>query len=548
VKSTEFPKDAVIVALSNRFSQSSFLEVGHFTEFLENRGLMSMINGEEELEFLDREGLVRPIFRLRLVEDERIDPQARSILISPETLRYSLKSGLIDFPEVGDYRQWSTFGEGFNRSVMFFYHPAQAYFIENCLSQIQFKAYIPDLKGMSEQIVKDFNERYQWFKGKCTPPDDERDRKRLSLLILLETPYGPLCRRRIRLGILLDRYQYEEWENWKDSQFDPHELLTRTGLSLEDVIHWRDSLASHARFIDPLESWYLLTRIVSYEKRKKLKGRALLCQDYYEYVLMLNAFIQELTGESQPEPDEMGATLNRSWRKRVYGNDFDLSNDKTKKLIVDEYLYPEVIFTRLMLIVEGDSEQVFIEELSNALGWTIGTTMQLENLGGYSGLGKLEPLLKHARKQGIVPFVILDPHPGVKDLIAEYVGIGLLKDDCHKIWTTGFEEDNYPNREILDAFNQLVKNRGYVLSEHDIKSHSRTEKPFMECIRETLFKRFRVELDDVVSKSELSKTLIQRRLKEISMELKNGKYVPKLELEKILYSIRREFLVYHIVL
>lgn len=91
----------------------------------------------------------------------------------------------------------------------------------------------------------------------------------------------------------------------------------------EDRIRkYQEAMSLSARHCDPIENWYDLVQFVSLEKKKRLKGDALLSQTFYSMEMMLRLFYKDLTGQKLPE--DFGAE--RGWKERVYGKGVPDSN------------------------------------------------------------------------------------------------------------------------------------------------------------------------------------------------------------------------------
>ena len=315
-------------------------------------------------------------------------------------------------------------------------------------------------------------------------------------------------------------------------------------MSAEEVVKWRDILAIETRYFDPLQRWFLLIQTFNLHKVNQLKGLASLAQDFYHYVKLLNLYIEALTGEKQPDPDQMGG--NRNWRERIYGKDFDLGKESTRKKIVEGYSYPYVLFSRVNIIVEGPSEFLCIRLLADAIGWSLDIGTDMTNLEGVGGVKKLEPLLKTLKEMDIKPYLILDPHDVVNKTIPKLVGASLLASDCYRIWKLGFEEDNFSELDIIRRCNEMLQRRGIAITEDDVKLYGAQSEPITETISKILKLKHQASFDDLISKTELTRKLMEDRLNEISVEIKGGKYDPKLEIEKCLTEIRKQFLIYHI--
>jgi hypothetical protein len=163
--------------------------------------------------------------------------------------------------------------------------------------------------------------------------------------------------------------------------------------------------------------------------------------------------------------------------------------------------------------------------------------IELVNLHGYGGLSKLQPLLEFAKKDGLKAYVIVDPHQGTKELMNRLVRDDLLGVNSFKIWKSEFEEDNFPEEEILAAVNEILADRMMPVSRNEVESLSRSDKPFMSRLREVFHMKYHTNLGDLVSKPYLAEKLLQKRIMEIRKEVGESKYKPKIELERVLSEV-----------
>lgn len=145
----------------------------------------------------------------------------------------------------------------------------------------------------------------------------------------------------------------------------------------------------------------------------------------------------------------------------------------------DLYAYDCVLF------LEGETEAEALPSVVSALN------MDLEVLGVRpvplkgdvaTRLQRLREYLEYMRDSQVIPFLLADDTPDVRNAVAELTTEGLLAEDDVRIWTrngkAGEFEDNFSDEQLVAAMNQLAKEEeasGEIgISElHDL----RTKKP-----------------------------------------------------------------------
>jgi hypothetical protein len=457
--------DAVRDVLQGPFARFYVLDSIDFCHFLEARDIRI---DERDLERFEQEGFFRPLFRLR--RRKRPDGGLEGFSTLPGVLKSYLDEGLIEFPTPDDFRPWSSFGEGYDRSVYVFYHATQALLIDMLSNVITIPVTGLYHKGINwleagPRLVERYELRKRAFLSSASNME-----KSISLLIRLETPYMPVYWDKFKIRLLRDS-QEQNWRAWKENVFKPEDLLAASGLSLDEVSGWRDGLALRAIHFDPIGNWYMFVRFLNYARKMDLRGKALRAQDYYEHICLLSLFLEELTGKAQPEPYEIADGSDGSWKKTRYRQDFDLGGPETQKSILREYLpYGERILTQLKLVVEGASEMVSIPPLCHEMLWAIEADAELTDLHGIGNLNRLEPLLESARDNSIKVHLIVDPQGRARDTIDDFVRARLLDIDGFTIWQRNFEEDNFSGEEILTAVNRLLQSRNWSVTKEELQS------------------------------------------------------------------------------
>jgi len=525
--------------LHEDFSGFYVLDSKSFCNFLEAREIMIT---ERELEAFEREGVLLPIFRLSRRRSQSGGFEGFSTF--PRSLRSYLDEGLIEFPTSDNFRAWSSFGDGYDRSVYVFYHPVQILLMRRLLEVTHVR--ITGLHGDVDwgEVGSRLTEIYELRRSAYVSSIPEVEKK-ISLILRLEAPYTPLRLQRFKIGGQ-GHEAMQKWQDWKDRRFSPTSLLAASGLSIDQIGSWRNALALEAIHFDPIGNWYMLVRLVNSQKKRMLRGKALLAQDHYEYVSLLNLFLEELTGKPQPEPYEIADSSNGSWKKIVYGDDFDLDKVETQKKVVGEYFqYGERVLTKMILVVEGDSERACIPLLCHELLWAFEADAELITLGGSGNLNRLESLLESAREDKVKVHLVVDPHMGVSDTVEDLVRAGLLESDGYKIWQKDFEDDNFSEPEILRAVNQLLQERNYSVSTGDLESTGDSSKSILKRVGQVVYTKYQENLQDVLSKRDLALKLVEPRLEEMHEEVNGNRYTPKLELEKVLIQASKRISFTH---
>jgi len=515
--------------LGDPFGQYEILDFREFAKFLQARDIRV---GEHDLEAMEREGLLLPLFRLKRPVGE--DGQLAGLFLSQDSYQSYLDAGLIEFPKSGDFRPWSEFKRGHEQAVYPFYHPAQAFLIERFLiaTDVQMRGFLWKEIDPAE-FASGMAQRYDLWKRSYVRslPNQER---RISLLILLETPYRPLYRFRLVMGALR-QFNWEEWNRWKSEKFQPTTILKRCGLSIEEVARFRDSLSFDVMYSDPMANWYMLLRSIRYTKKAMLTGRALRAQDHYEYISLLDFFLKDLTGERQPEPDDIVDGSGGSWKKEIYGDDFDLDRVETRHKIMDEFFVPgEGLITKLYLFVEGRSESECIRPFCHAMLWPLETDTVLKQIGGIGGLRHLKHELEIAKQEKVKAYLIVDPHEGAKTRIEDLVRERLLEPQAFKIWSRNFEDDNFSQNDMLAMVNEILRDYALSISREDVASLTARNMTYWDTLRDAFWRKYGFPLEARVGKPDLARRLSHLRVKEIRQEVATDQYKPKLEIEKVL--------------
>lgn len=518
------------ILLRSRFPQQDLLNPKDFLLYLKKRGFHTSMG---ELEYYDKQGLVRPVLRLRR-------PKEQGRYIYPEQDIFSLQgyhnNGLIEFPVHDDYSPWSQYHRE-SEDIVPLFHPYQIFQIDNIGQSLAVSIDGRDFGQDSNpqefyDNIKEFVIKRVVQKKKII---DETVIPQIGLCILLDEAYLPdLGNFRSKIA---ESSFYEEWATWRTGKFQPTRILEQTNFTIEKVKQLYKTFTAFAVGKDPLWKWYILIQIMRPSRRKELKGEALLAQEYYDLAYMLGNFIFDLNGTKMLEPDDLWDGRSGTWKPRIYGEPFDYKTKKTQNNILDKFLIERPF--KLGIIVEGDTEEHVINLILDKIhvdnkrsGFFIynakGQGNIKENLRGLFHLSNLNEVRL---------FLILDNDIDA-DKIKEELKDFVNEDMIHK-WKNDFEYDNFGVRPVVDTVNRILSIKGYnPISLSEVEFELSNGKVLMKVIKNIFGRETKKGLEDVISKKHLAEELIGERLKGIEKERNNEEgWKPNLPIEIILNRI-----------
>jgi len=524
--------------------QFELLTEGKFVDFLRARDVRI---GKEDLEHYEKVGFLYPILRLKRPLAEENGPLRYSgIMSSSWYLKNYLKAGMLELPTQENFRPWSTYVEkGGEENTFIFYHPYQIFLVErfvNVTRVILSSDYLEegiDFEKMSMNIKEMHKHLRQAFLN--TRP---RLIKQIGLLLQLQNAYQPYYRGALNLAFGTD--SFERFRIWREQVFSPSVVLKNSNLSLEEVAELRDYFAMQGQFNDPVGNWYPLVRLIPFRRKERLKGKALLAQDHYEIVYILNYFLKDLTGVDQPEPDDIVDGRHGEWKSKYYGRKFSYKDEEIRRKIVSDYLH--VTIPKVVLLVEGDTEETAINLLMEGFGRVPeqeGIAIHnFEGTGGI-GLGNASAVLGVAKKQKIGGYLIVDNEEPAPDWVEVLVNkLLLLEKDNFTIWTRNFEEDNYTIDSIIEIVNERLNSYSLEpLSGQQVEERKKTHpnEPIWKAIQTLNWFENHTELDSVITKKSLTQILCRNRANQIQKEIHENNYKPKFKIEEEILKIHKIF-------
>lgn len=512
-------QDFMRYQLDNNMLQFELLMPDRFLDYLKKRGIYISL---QELEYYDKLELLRPVLRIRRLENEdKESPNKYAMLVTDS---YSVKryydGGMVDFPKENDFVAWKEYRLGRENNVELFYHPYQLLLITRIreLAIINMRLDFFETQDLAQKLNK--HKEIKLDRIKCFKENLEHYNSQIGLLILLQGPYGSLFR-----FDFFDKDNkesiYEKWVIWRNNEFNPSDILEICKLSINDVNKFFDWMCTSAVSIDPLSHWYDLMQLIKKELRNRLQGSALLAQDYYEFARMLKDFLSDLKNEDVKYTNELMDNTSGKWKEFTYGLTLPIEYDNTlhQKGIRDRFMIyrPNTVF----LVYEGDTEDVVIRSIFQ----TQAINEKREGIVLFSAGGKgkikknLNLLARQLKEDNIDLFVILDGEPDCQGIIDRLIENGLLQADMYKIWQNDFESDNFGVDLVIKKINEIFNehNLNYTLSISEVHNNI-GNKMLMTAISDIFFQKYKVKFDDVVSKKVLGEKLISQRIEKMKLD------------------------------
>lgn len=526
--------------IDSKYPQYSLLSESGFRRFLDSRGIYVRT---ENLEQFEKEGFLFPVLRLYRPKSQI----PGRIYEGVSTDAYSLKSykdgGFLEYPSFDNFREWSSYKDGYENSVVILYHPYQILIIQKLLSSVSSISKYSILESREEfrqrfDEIKPFYDKSKKYYLKTKP----NRIKIVGLLLHLQNAYQPIYRNSFIPDWRGEGGTLEDWRSWKRKKFSPEETLKRSDFTIDEVKDFRDWLAVQASFIDPIKNFYMIFHLIPYRKKLKLSGKALLAQDYYEFVGVLNLFLKDLTSEDQLEPDDIIDAGRGSWKKEFYGDPFDYSDPVIRRRIVENYIGNSM--PKLLLLLEGDTEEEAIPIIANSMGFYLKARgVEIYNYEGTGGIKgqNIRGTFDTAKKHSTLCYLISDNDERAQGYIEDLIRERLLEIDCYRIWESEFEEDNFGIDKVLDKINKALEENGLnKIEKNQVKDEMGRGKFLMKSLEDVFWKMYHYDLYLIISKRKLGILLGLERAQEIQEEIRKEIYEPKLEIEKILIEIAKK--------
>jgi hypothetical protein len=531
--------------LSQSYPQDNVFTVDKFLEFLKKRDVKV---SREILESWYREKLLSPFFFMKRerLEEAATSMEYKTIVFSPAYYKECLREGNISFPSEGSCLPWKDYlDEQGREETWIFYHPIQILQVVPIYTTMtwltSYEALPKDSAGYQQYVEEAMKERRR-LEEILHRTGDNVDRL-CQLILVLGDVYLPRIRKRLSCFDLFNETFLEDWYGWVKDLDIPNEVK-RLGFDNDMIHRWYKHLSLDGKTFDPLSDWYLLVRHISPAKRQKLRGKAILAQDYYDFAYVLKHLLEDLGMGELCEPDEVTDANKGFWKLQRYGGRVDYKSRSILENILREY----GISTKLLvfLLCEGETEMQAIPIIAEAMGINFEEKgIHFECLGG-SAFNKTVWRLRlgQIQDENGVPFAILDKENKADECMEGFSKAGLIDQENYVLWEDEFESANWTDEEILEQFNDLAREShvNLVLSPDHIQSYRDQQIKDRKSTKITkLLERMAYEADPnyTFSKVELGKRLAEKTAGRIRSEIERDEYAPNTKIEEALIRVER---------
>ena len=312
-------------------------------------------------------------------------------------------------------------------------------------------------------------------------------------------------------NVLLNYIQKRRKELIKNGHFNPLKVLSESKFTIEEIKNWTRQLSSNLKNFDPLESWCSLIQYIDYSKRQKLKGNALLAQDFYEIADILFLFLEDLGEDlSKQGVSDVSDWLDLSsrdektklpnWKEKKYGTELLYQPRQMLEFLCNEYrINPK---PRAIIFTEGD-EWKAIKKVFDFYGYkTELLEIEFRSISGEGNfsLANWQCFIEYMHEKQVLIYFLLDNDTSRITKEAKKLFKAKRKFDFPQlrkvipqkdriiIWgkrkkISSFEEVNFTNSDIKKAF---IK-QDIIISTSDIdfiKKNSARRKGLIEAIKD----------------------------------------------------------------
>ena len=347
------------------------------------------------------------------------------------------------------------------------WHPFQLWFFYRLARNLEIPiALDASLSGpeayskLTQRLVSDVPERMEKI---ANEGEHTASLRVLALLLLVE----PIVHISISSSISLHSHlgeSLDKYFSWRES-LNSSALISRVGLTVQEVEQWHHNLAANAHISDPVNDFRILLRHANRRKLEKLEGRALLAVGLYDIAEVLRRYLEQFhERELLEEDDVIYGPQGPDVKRRFYGSPRTADFNRTifRRIVRDFDLDPQA---RTTWFIEGDTEEAYIRRMAEHLHIDLDRAgIDVMNLNGLGGLAsdRLMELLERFQREEVFPFVSIDSDDRQEHLrcLRNYVSKELLPIGF-KVWNPDFEASNFSYNELAKVANQMVTDAGF---------------------------------------------------------------------------------------
>ena len=544
------------------------LSTDRFVSYCKERGIYT---SRDQLEQFEKLGIFYPIARIKYpqlrIKVEYIDDGKRyrdlGVLEDGEEWSGDIRETYAHFwfekeyalnwfnekllwePSSRPFKSWKTFNdkEGYTQ-IESYYSIFQCYALYHLINRTTFKIrtewwttynkkeLIDNISNRTKSVILNYKK------------NGIRSEAATFLCQLISNRYYPKTQTDQRSIVLSRPGHYHDWDWYRYCRnWDAKNVLKLTGINEDELKQLHELVSMDAQYTDPLENWYELVNFISVEKKKKLKGKALLAQTLYSMEHMLRLFHEELTGNKLYTPYE--SPLYTS--EKFYGEGVTENKLQYLEFITNNFhLNPK---PKLILLVEGKGEYEQVPLIAkNLLGHSFSRSgieiMNIEGVGNFTGkkgsdrYGAFEKFIDNYHDRQTIVFLILDNEGRVatiKDRLVNkpskhFPKRTVTKKEYIHIWNRSIEFDNFTHEEIALSMTELCGEK-YCFQETEIAGCQESFKKKSD----PLSRLFEEKVNYAMPKTKLLNILLNKIYLSPEKEFKDGN--PKRPIVKLVHKV-----------
>lgn len=513
--------------LDGRFEQRHLVDVDQLRRDGEERGLFIGLGREHWMEW-DEYGALCPVaFGLdRWNTDQVLDPN---------------DSDTIGFREEQPFKPWRDYAVdrwGYPTTTPL-YTPWQLLPLHDVQAGLETEVSVP--------VMLDPRKRARWVKQLRTLLEgqwqawrtfDARWQPTLRLLVAIQNRFWPPVSGRVVLGWDPVTDQRRDPFDPEVRSFDPLRVLGHANLREEELAATYEWLCTRGAQVEGGRNYKTLggdrlarlRLLADRRERRRLRGPSRTAMDFYEAAEMIGRFWFEMTGRYLPSIDT--APHRRSTIPIDHVATSEPTHARTPEALREQLRAHGLWPGKVHVVVEGDSEVIWVRRLVEALLGHLPADLVMTNLRGVGGASRMQHLVETIADYATSSALILDNEGEIARYARELMKSGRVDSrDVHLV-DTSFEEANFADRELVETVAYLAANppgqrpRCHLrLSAEELRSKhqdvTRKAKKGMEPgLAETLLRMTRNPVHGPVQlkKTELNEALIDRVVDELRDE------------------------------
>jgi hypothetical protein len=432
---------------SGRFTQ---LELFSHNALISEAAKHGLAVRQETLEELDRYGAFTPV--------AFVGADWRGEIFGPDW-----NIAAMTFRDEAGFQRWGryAFREDGVRRIIALYSPWQLMYLKSALEYRIASVTLPFVLGRRDRLLRGIkNMRPFWrVDREFWQSLEESWRPVVLLLCWLQNRYLPFIRGSARGVYAKGRRSLINPLHEEVRTFDARAVVARLGIGADEIRATYRQLAVIGGWHDPIKDWFLVVRAAPPSAHFKFEGDARLAQLVYDAAEVLRRLLHDLTGEVEPDIDEVRGVRNE-WKESLLGHGPRLVYDREdlKRILEGKKLSPFGVH----VFVEGPSDERLIAGLiDNVQGDHRQRGVRFTPLGGLGEVTRQRTLFEMFSTYARKALLVADDEGKIERDLKRLRKAGLLvAEDAFHGWKRNIEEDNASPSELVEIAKAIAARKG----------------------------------------------------------------------------------------